>query len=118
MTSRGGLTMKRLLLYGGTLLTVLSLFVNWVQPRAESAFAAGQPTTWLDTLVLPTALLGTVLVFCGAILDTFEDKRRERELSDLKELVFAHATRDELDRLKYDIEQLKQAIHEKRDETV
>jgi hypothetical protein len=110
--------MKRLFLYGGTLLTVLSLFVNWVQPRAESAFAAGQPTTWLDNLVLPTALLGTVLVFGGAILDTLADQRRARELNDLKELVFAHATRDELDRLKHDIEQLRQALLEKRDEPV
>src|SRR5262249_47822934 len=109
---------RRLLVYGGTLLTVLSLFLHWVQPHATSDCVAGPPTPWLATLVLPTALVGAVLVFCGAILDTLEDKRRERELNSFEELVFAHATRAEVDALRHELTQLKHALLEKRNETV
>ena len=71
----------------------------------------------LHGLIISSSLLLSS-VFGGAILDTLEDKRREREMNDLKELVVQHATRDELDRLKQDTEHLEQTILEKRNETL
>ena len=111
---------KSLFLYGGALLTVVSIGVDLIQPHAESAFAAGQPAKpRIERLVKISALLGAFIAFCGAIiLNSIEEKQREREMRHLEELISQRPTKHDLDRIKQDIEHIKQITLEKRNEAL